>query len=673
MNNISLIDSFLTKNDFSLLDVIHISRKRYNQIIKSGKIEKYEYRYLSRLLLGVSLEDINNETQIDTKKLTINPKVVKIRYLNSFLKKKYQVDLYRAISMSEHKINGILKGHISPSKNVINRIATYFALDPKILLDDNLKLPKDDLLQVDEDLISILKNDYEHRKEYFKNKHYFTRNYRVLSHKKRIRLILTSLLFVIPLIGYTAFCVTSVVKDRHDVIEKYKNNDMEEDSKQRKEKADAYNKEHGLEDKIVNIDVGAELFSISNIDPASSTYRVKMKLFFDFDQLEFYQMYLRRHYPSEYASFDPSSIDLSIDNKTLLDDGTYYDAPDNVPDDIEFSDSLYTVPNVKYLKAVEHYPGETSSNNFPEKETMFELPNGDIVADSFSYDANLAYSLVDESNTIREYRYFQKMTFEVDMHKAFDSIRYPLESLQFHVYICPKLLSSEYIQYNPIDEINITTNGTRYLKDGTKLTCTLENNVYSTGVSPVYFVTSGYKIINVDDLINKNEDDSKIKGFVTRLAYYQESSSQTSYFTEYELLVRVNRTGLNTFAKAFINLFSVVIWIIIAFYSQAYFSENALDMLGTGLFAAISSILVGLSMVSDAGFFSLITMVNIFTLAVILVMTYFSIMARQAQVRQDKVAIAFNGIRLRIMFIVLSICTLAMFIGLPLAAYIFAF
>ena len=96
-------------------------------------------------------------------------------------------------------------------------------------------------------------------------------------------------------------------------------------------------------------------------------------------------------------------------------------------------------------------------------------------------------------------------------------------------------------------------------------------------------------------------------------------------------------------------------------------------MLGTGLFGAISSILVGISMISDANIFSLITMVNIFTLAVIMIMTWESIAAKRAKVLNDKVAIAYRGIKLRVLFILLAVSTLIMFIGLPIASYIWEF
>lgn len=96
-------------------------------------------------------------------------------------------------------------------------------------------------------------------------------------------------------------------------------------------------------------------------------------------------------------------------------------------------------------------------------------------------------------------------------------------------------------------------------------------------------------------------------------------------------------------------------------------------MLGTGLFGVISSMLVGLSMVSDAGIFSLITMINIFTLAVIMIITYQAIAAKRAQVRKDKVLIAYNGIKLRILFVVLTLATIAMFIILPCISYMWGY
>lgn len=221
------------------------------------------------------------------------------------------------------------------------------------------------------------------------------------------------------------------------------------------------------------------------------------------------------------------------------------------------------------------------------------------------------------------------------------------------------MLTTEYGRYVNTPEIGLTKN---YWASRGKL-ISIDENIYESGVSPHIAITSGYKLIKSDN----------VKGFVERLSYFKDNDQQELYRTEYEILIRCNRVGINFFLQAFVNLFSVVIWIVIAFYNQSYNGENSIGMLGTGLFGAISSILVGLSMISDAGMFSLITMINIFTLAVIMFMTYLSISAQRAIVKKDHAMIAYNGIKLRILFIVLTACTLMMFIGLTLSAYIFHF
>jgi hypothetical protein len=81
--------------------------------------------------------------------------------------------------------------------------------------------------------------------------------------------------------------------------------------------------------------------------------------------------------------------------------------------------------------------------------------------------------------------------------------------------------------------------------------------------------------------------------------------------------------------QAYINLAAVIIWIIIGFYNQTYAGEDSLGMLGTGMFSAISATIVGFQMLSDASMFSLMTMINIFTLAVILIMTYQAVQVRR--------------------------------------------
>lgn len=56
-----------------------------------------------------------------------------------------------------------------------------------------------------------------------------------------------------------------------------------------------------------------------------------------------------------------------------------------------------------------------------------------------------------------------------------------------------------------------------------------------------------------------------------------------------------------------------------------------------------------------------------------MIMTYQAIAAKRAAVRKDKVLIAYNGIKLRILFIVLTLATAAMFGVIPLIAYMWGY
>jgi len=193
---------------------------------------------------------------------------------------------------------------------------------------------------------------------------------------------------------------------------------------------------------------------------------------------------------------------------------------------------------------------------------------------------------------------------------------------------------------------------------------TAEQLDYESGISPYFNISNGYSVINNSSYIRSN---------VRRLSYTGVVINDTSYkdtVSSYEIVLRVNRLGFNLFLQAFANLFAVIVWITIAFYDQSYNGEDAIGMLGTGLFGVISSVLIGISMISDANLFSLITMINIFTLCVIMLMAYEAIASKRSKIAKDLVGNAYNIVKLRILFVVLLVCTLTMFVGLPILSYI---
>ena len=566
----------------------------------------------------------------------------KIRVLAAYMENTHGITLARAVSVNPSRMEKILSGEEELTKKMIARIAAYFFIPVDILTDDSKDLPDPETLQLDEDLLSIQRNDIANDIEREKQKHFISRNWIVLGYRKRVKLVLSILLITVPLIAYILFCGSEVAYERiddarkyeigsdgldydiHDPIQKKYHDDLEGTS--RKNNTDAY---------YVEVTVGTVLERIKNIHSETSSYETRMQLYFKFDKDEFRNMF--RHYARNvladqiiddyYISSEkvrPASIDF---NMWIDDHASFFE------EWVETHDHLY-------------YPGETPSNVLTDKETMFVLGNGEFVPDSLGMLKDLEeVQYYDENGNLRTMCY-QKIRFNGSFEKGFDSVRYPLDSVQFKMYILPTM-DADYIRYVPDRSTD---------SDG----------VLVSGFAPYFAITSGYRPIHETD---------KVDNFTLRLNYYYDSNNDPavhfddSVRTQLEIIVRANRVGISLFLQAFINLFSVVIWIIIAFYSQSYTGEDSVGMLGTGLFGVISSMIVGLSMVSDAGIFSLITMINIFTLAVIMIMTYQAIAAKRAQVRKDKVLIAYNGIKLRVLFVLLTVCTVAMFVVIPAIAY----
>jgi hypothetical protein len=221
-----------------------------------------------------------------------------------------------------------------------------------------------------------------------------------------------------------------------------------------------------------------------------------------------------------------------------------------------------------------------------------------------------------------------------------------------------------HIRYEIADKIDLSRDqisGTEYQS------CSRDDGIYTTMGDSVAF-TDGFRSVKETD---------KIKAYAQGIEYNVDPDYAEKSYSKYTIVIRANRAAFttdnflpSTFLQAYINLAAVIIWIIIGFYNQTYAGEDSLGMLGTGMFSAISATIVGFQMLSDASMFSLMTMINIFTLAVILIMTYQAVQAKKANARKDKALIAYNGVKLRVMYYLLTICTAIMFIGLPIACYI---
>lgn len=633
----------LKEEKLDVMAIFKFSPNEFNALKKDNyNVKKSDVKKIARYFEDLKESDFYEVEVSKIENASVHKIFRKINYLNEYLIKNKNITLARAISTSDSKMNVYLKGIKFPSKRVTTLIANYFLLESTDLIDDSIELPSKDELKIDEKLYSIQIEDEATRSNAFKNKHFLSRNYRALSLRKRIQLIISLILISLPLVAFTSYCMSSVISDKEDILEKYKEgsedalydthndsqvalyNELSTTSKENKD--DAY---------YVDVKVGVTLYRIHDISADKSSYSTKMELYFLFDKDEFKNMFT--HYAkealleqiiSDWETETGNSLNTSFE-KWLEENESYYNSW------VDQNDKKY-------------YPGANSSNMYSNAQSMFTIGNGSIEMESFYFKKELEEV---EDSTTKKVTCYQRVSFEADFNKSFDSPRYPLESVQFKMYIQPTL-DANYMRYIP----DYSTNS---------------NGESLSGFSPYFEITNGYRLINEKD---------NIKNFSMRINYYKDVNSDPSLTaypntikTQFEIVVRANRKGISLFLKAFMNLFAVIIWIIIAFYNQSYNGVDSIGMLGTGLFGVISSMLVGLSMMSDAGIFSMITMINIFTLAVIMIMAYHSVAQIRANSKKDLVAISYYNVKLRVLFVVITITTILMFAGLPLFSYLFGF
>ncbi len=622
----------LTEKGVDVLPLLKIKDAKDVETFSARKKNAAE-RKLKALFTKESYEEYvaTNNAQA----LVVKPILVKLHQINRYLKTEKNISFARSFSLSPWRNYLVLYKGKTLTKGLLHTISKYLHLDTSALLDDSVALDTQTIC-VDEEIYSLQIKEKEEEQDRRKTRAFFKDNLRILSYRMKTKLLAVVALVSIPLLLFSAFCTYYVVQDRNESLAKYESGSKsalyDEDSSTQRALYERLAADEGSPDSVYcDVFVGAELYKIYGVDPSSSQYSAKMELFFDFDK----QSFLR--------SFDRYATQGLFNRiiEAYEDSGRAYGFA-SFEDFKQAESDFYNGWLAE--NAAAYYPGQVASNVHVENNNMFTIGNGNIAPDTLSYVVSLQ-EYQDENGLTRCY---QRVAFEATFNKSFDNVRYPLDSIQFKMYILP-LMDSEYIRYIP----NLTTNA-----DGQCL----------SGLSPYFVLSNGYRTVNESD---------KIKTFSLRLNYYEDINTDpsvhydTTIRTQLEIVVRANRHGISLFLQAFINLFSVVIWIVIAFYDQSYNGEDSIGMLGTGLFGVISSIIVGLSLVSDAGVFSLITMINVFTLGVIMIMTYQAIAAKRAKIKKDTIAIAYNAVKLRILFYVLLITIVTMFVGLPLLSYIF--
>ncbi len=200
--------------------------------------------------------------------------------------------------------------------------------------------------------------------------------------------------------------------------------------------------------------------------------------------------------------------------------------------------------------------------------------------------------------------HYQQYRVGATVEKYFDTTRYPLDSHQLKIFI--------------EDERDMSR--VRYVPDH-------ENS----NISP-YLTVAGFDVINHGDGLYLNEYDSTMNDPVFEDSGFATTGKKTM---EYVFVTRVERAGFGLFLKAFLSLFGMLLWVSIGLYNCAYNRVDAMGAMNTGIFGAVSSLIVGMNLLSDARGSGLIEYVNFFALAMILVTTVYVIHINRSRARGD--------------------------------------
>ena len=232
--------------------------------------------------------------------------------------------------------------------------------------------------------------------------------------------------------------------------------------------------------------------------------------------------------------------------------------------------------------------------------------------------------------------HYQQYRISATVEKHFDTTRYPLESHQLKIYI----------------EADQDMSEIYYIAD-------LEHSALSP-----YLSLSGFDILNFDVGLYLNEYNSNMghpaledKGFEGKKTF------------EYVFVTRVNRAGYGLFLKAFLSLLAILLWVCISLYNCAYNQNDAMGAINTGIFGVVSSMIVGMNLLSDARGGGLIEYINFFSLTMILIITVYVI--RINRFRAQRVQEAFVTAYAKSLFWSASVLSIASIVLFVVSAYQF--
>ena len=250
------------------------------------------------------------------------------------------------------------------------------------------------------------------------------------------------------------------------------------------------------------------------------------------------------------------------------------------------------------------------------------------------YKGDIADILVleDEHDGTTNYQYVQ---YIVTINKDYWTVRFPLESHQLRLYLEPS--------YN----VN------RVVFNVDRDACYVNPNL----------AISGYELMRWDTNVEILADDHAMLN-----PLYDDYADPTVYTTEAMLQLEINRSGIGVYLKCTVAMFGTLGWILLCLYVATFRHVNALGMVGSAFFGAVSNILVGANMLSSALQLGLIEYVNLFGLGIIVAST--AVVIAINTIRNEIENEAFAQFYGRVMLVLIAILMIAANVLLPVCAYL---
>lgn len=240
--------------------------------------------------------------------------------------------------------------------------------------------------------------------------------------------------------------------------------------------------------------------------------------------------------------------------------------------------------------------------------------------------------LEDEHDGDTNYQYIQ---YIVTINKDYWTVRFPLESHQLRMYLEPS--------YN----VN------RVVFDVNRIASYVNPNL----------AISGYELTRWDTNVEVIADDHTMLN-----PLYDDYDDPTVYTTEAMLQLEVNRSGIGVYLKCTVAMFGTLGWILLCLYVATFRHVNALGMVGSAFFGAVSNILVGANMNSAALQLGLIEYVNLFGLGIIVAST--AVVIAINTIRNERENESFAQFYGRVMLVLISILIVVANVLLPVCAYL---